>query len=984
MKDKKDIFAGIAQAGVSGRKHRLEETMPLPVPEIFFSEYRKESIRIENPSYEENMAAFKAGIESLKNQYAPFLIRHCRENPSERKRQYISDFEFRFSHEKESQRVTIPHYTGPAGRWSAVYTSEFILENQEAGKRTFIVFKGVDYIAEVYLNGRYVGGHEGFFASFEFDATDFLEKSNRLEVIVKNDIPTIGNGDMQVNGDKLYAATGLGWDGPEDGWHHCPAGGGIFDKVYMEERPASYIHDVFVRPDIDSGIANVRIAFVSDNADNSEVRFGLEILPYNFKGDSFTATNEFPCGFGMNYYDIEIPMEGFRLWETENPLLYLISVSTGSDSMEKTFGMRKFHMNDSNEPKGDLYLNNEPILLRGANEMGHLQLCVMRNDYNQLIEDILIAKYCNMNYYRLTQRPVQEEIYHFCDMLGMLCQTDLPLFGYMRKNQFHEGIKQAGEMERHVRNHPSVIMSTYINEPFAPEKYGLSHRHLSRRELEFFFDACDAATYFENPDRVIKRVEGDYDPPTEKGMSDFHCYNMWYTNHALPIGMLYKGYLPALNKGWKTGCGEYGAEGLDNYSVMRKYYPEEWLPKHDDEYWISDRIVKSQTNTMHGDWYEEQDNIRDWIEASQEHQAFATKLMTLAFRRRADRIVSTAVHLLIDAWPSGWMKTLLDVDRVPKKAYFTFKESLEPVKLNLRCDRWTGYSGDELYIEAWVLNDSTRDISGVTLVASLVCNGNPAQNYILEGVNAGACTSIDAGVIKVRLPQVEERTIVNLDSCMLSGGEYISTDRMEITVFPKPEKKTGVYSLGIEAERTVADSPFLFSSGIEDADAVLVSSSLLYENFSGIIPEGKRIVFLTDEEECKSYKINGQEYGFVPIFDPGELGEDGALKGLSFVALSEDMKEHYDGRACSYWYNGDKGFIDHVAEYYIDLKADKLYAFGFEKPSFGKRTEGLKKRLPIMCEKDGNVFMTFETKGRVGVNPVLDCMINDMLTGTMV
>ncbi len=47
----------------------------------------------------------------------------------------------------------------------------------------------------------------------------------------------------------------------------------------------------------------------------------------------------------------------------------------------------------------------------------------------------------------------------------------------------------------------------------APDKYNLSYRHMSRSELELFFDACDAAVNFENPDRVIKRVEGDYDPP---------------------------------------------------------------------------------------------------------------------------------------------------------------------------------------------------------------------------------------------------------------------------------------------------------------------------------------------------------------------------------------------------------------------------------------------------------------------------------------
>ena len=43
-----------------------------------------------------------------------------------------------------------------------------------------------------------------------------------------------------------------------------------------------------------------------------------------------------------------------------------------------------------------------------------------------------------------------------------MLQTDLPLFGSLRPNLFAEGVKQAGEMERLVRNHPSNIMVTYI------------------------------------------------------------------------------------------------------------------------------------------------------------------------------------------------------------------------------------------------------------------------------------------------------------------------------------------------------------------------------------------------------------------------------------------------------------------------------------------------------------------------------------------
>jgi hypothetical protein len=83
---------------------------------------------------------------------------------------------------------------------------------------------------------------------------------------------------------------------------------------------------------------------------------------------------------------------------------------------------------------------------------------------------------------------VQDEVYAYCDQLGMLTQTDLPLFGKMRRSQFAEGVRQAGEMERLIRAHPCNIMVSYANEPF-PASWGLQlWRHLSRPELESFFD----------------------------------------------------------------------------------------------------------------------------------------------------------------------------------------------------------------------------------------------------------------------------------------------------------------------------------------------------------------------------------------------------------------------------------------------------------------------------------------------------------------
>ena len=121
-----------------------------------------------------------------------------------------------------------------------------------------------------------------------------------------------------------------------------------------------------------------------------------------------------------------------------------------------------------------------------------------------------------------------------------MVQTDLPLFSCLRRRQFCEAVRQAEEMERHIRSHACCILSTYINEPF-PNAANHPNLNLDRSELERFFVAADIAVRLNNPDRVIKHVDGDYDPPSST-LPDNHCYPMWYNGHGIDIGKLHKGY----------------------------------------------------------------------------------------------------------------------------------------------------------------------------------------------------------------------------------------------------------------------------------------------------------------------------------------------------------------------------------------------------------------------------------------------------------
>ena len=969
------------------------------------------AVFMQDQSFEERTKEYYACLERMRREYRPFMENHLGYEDHTVKKQEIKNFEFRYlkPHEVFSERngndtdwekVVIPDYRGPAkekGKWRGYYRTSFGSPDFSQKERVILRFQCVDYIAVVYVNGNYVGSHEGLFAPFEFDVTDYLREENELYVECRNDIPTLGVGDV-LDGDKLYAATGPGWDDSEVGWHHCPAGAGLFGRVTLERRPVLYVSDIFVRPDIDSEYSEIRIGVENYGEEIAgDLTLSVRALPKNYTGEEIGSLSAQvkAVGIGKNEYRYRIRLTGYRLWEPEHPWLYgaIVELRRGDELISArvgTFGMKKFVSDENADPKGAFYLNNHPYILRGANEMGHLQQCVMRGDFDQLVDDILIAKMCNMNYYRVTQRPVQEEIYDYFDMLGIFHQCDLPLFGFLRRNQFAQAVKQTVEMEHLIRSHVSSVMVTFINEPMClrrtndpndkySRRYELKgHRHLLRDELEAFFAAARKAIYTENPDRVIKNVEGDYDAPTKEGMPDFHCYTMWYSNHGEPIGRLLAGYLPPIKSGWMTGCGEYGAEGLDNRAVMEKYYPKEWLAKREDGSWFPDRIIGAQTHSVQGDWYQEQENLDDWIRESQIHQANATRLMTDAYRRRADIINHTAIHLLIDAWPAGWMKTLTDCDRVPKRAYFAYQDALVPVRVHLWCDRNYVYAGETVPVEAWLLND-TGENREFLIQAAVKVNGK-VMEYYQKKASVKAAYSECAGVILANVPMVDEISAVRVDACILDqDGSVVNAEAYEFLAYPAP------VTAEAEADALLCIGEKAFEYGKALGFACHAASD--YE-------KGVRGAVLVSDygEDDRAWlkKLTNAGLSAVLLL-PKEAGFETEAAGIHLkVKKCPDVffaasKEAYRKYHFNMLYNKNAGYIDFISSTSIEsVEEGEVLVYSYQKSGFNG-SEGRKPRLPFVkrfAKGDAAVTaISLETDGRVGVNPNLDLFLKDCLTG---
>ncbi len=810
----RDLFAEIAAARTVVRDGSLVTPQPLPVPDrrLPFQAGRTPP-PLRAPRRSSTPDELQADLQRERRRMQRYLQTLTPRLPDTRLAQPLRRFDWReetaadradFSQVLRGRGrwtpVAIPHYGGPLGRAVTYYRTTFQVTAPMRRKGTvWACFKGVDYKAHVFVNGSLAGSHEGFFAPFEFDVTPHIRPgANTLVVKVENDAICMSNDswgtEKGLQGDKIYAATGPGYDEPVDGWHHCPPGMGIYQPVTIEARPPRHIRDIFVRPLPDEQRAEVWVEVWNSDTRRHPFSLTLDIHGLNFKaavcrGHAFGALQE--AGPGINYYRVSIDMKRFRWWNPDTPWLYearvtLLDADTKArDCRARAFGMRSFVMDENSDPKGAFRLNGRTIRLRGANTMGHEQQCVMKGDSAQLIDDILLARLCNMNFLRLTQRPVQEEVYDVCDRLGMMTQTDLPLFGVLRRNQFAEAVRQAGDMEHLVRAHPCNILVSYINEPFAGRP-DIVHRNLTRPELEGFFRAANEQVRVCNPDRVIKAVDGDYDPPGP-GLPDNHCYCGWYNGHGLDLGRLHHGYWQAVKPGWHYGCGEFGAEGLDPVSVMRRYYPRDWLPRSaaDEKTWSPNRIPRAQTGRMHTMWFETPERLEDWVASSQAHQAWTVRLMTEAFRRDA-RMNTFAVHLFIDAFPSGWMKTIMDVERRPKPAYFAYRDALEPLMACWRSDRFAFHGGETLPLEAWVCNDLSEAPAGMRLVYRVDVAGSclGSGQYAPE---IPACSSRCQGILDVRLPAVSARVRGRATLSLVDArGRVHQANAFDFEVFPAP------------------------------------------------------------------------------------------------------------------------------------------------------------------------------------------------------
>ena len=260
-------------------------------------------------------------------------------------------------------------------------------------ERVFVYFGAVNYAADVFLNGKKLGHHEGGFTPFQFEITGLLkDKDNAILVRVNN--ARVKNG-----------IPGFGFD-----WFNY---GGITRDVHLIKTPGVFIDDYKIQLDPNDKSHITGYAKLS----NAVAGQGINISIPGLKVDEKVVTDD------KGYAAINIK-RNIDLWAPEHPKLYDVKLSLQNDVITDRIGFRTIKVNGT-----QILLNGKPVFLRGVNI--HEEIPQKKARATSAADaEVLInwAKELGCNFVRLVHYPHNEYTVKLAAEKGLMVWEEIPVY----------------------------------------------------------------------------------------------------------------------------------------------------------------------------------------------------------------------------------------------------------------------------------------------------------------------------------------------------------------------------------------------------------------------------------------------------------------------------------------------------------------------------------------------------------------------------
>ena len=356
--------------------------------------------------------------------------------------------------------VAFPGYDGLAWYWRT-FTGP---ANPHTNGRTLLRFWNVDFKADVWLNGTYLGSHEGAEAPFTFDVTDSLRPGAKNLLAVR----VLNPSDKPIDGITLKASPHsfrVSDFRAGSAMNH----GGILDSVDVICEPAVRIDDVFVKPNATTG--EIFIETTAFNATGQTLAGTVEVtVAPAASGETLDVvalrTNVAP-GPSVHRVTVNIPQP--RRWELNDPYLYRVSTRLKTDQYPNSFAEQSVRtgFRDFSFTNGYFRLNGKRIFLKCSHTCNHTPIGLrMPHDKDLYRRDLLNCKAMGFNAIRFIMGMPARYQLDLADEIGLMVYEE-PLTAWQKdfSPQFAKWFDDSlRAMILRDRNHPSVVIWGLLNE----------------------------------------------------------------------------------------------------------------------------------------------------------------------------------------------------------------------------------------------------------------------------------------------------------------------------------------------------------------------------------------------------------------------------------------------------------------------------------------------------------------------------------------
>lgn len=637
----------------------------------------------------------------------------------------------------------------------------------------------VDYYGEVFLNGQSMGKHEGYFQPWSVNLTPALKPGEENDLLIRVTSPNI-----PVDFSQRFP---VGWPKSQNlvkgifGYHDCRPGATSIRG--QEQNTGGILRGLSLREAV--GVEAERVWVKTLSASNEQARLSVEVTLQNWldtpqtgellisltspDGESLLKISKpFEVAAGSSK-GVAIPLEVKQPelwwpWDVGEQPLYTLSVKPQfneaaqqelAQTVTKQIGLREIKLG----PNREWLINGKPYFFRGTNYIGTQWLS--QADKAWYANDLGLAKAANLNTVRVHAHLARPELYEVADKLGLLIWQDFPLqWGYSDSPAFHaSALRQAKDMVELYGSHPSIVVWSMHNE--APHAMWWMEKR-DPEQNKALDNALAEQTRQLDPSRLTHR---------DTGTLNAHEYIGWY-NGPLSGWREQWADIPEKKLPWFI---EYGAQALPNKALLSHMLSEKALnPKHPAD-WDEWKFMGLQPERMFDTaGVSRGDSLDEWIANSQRYQSVITKFMTERLRQQKGKPTQgIANFMLVDCWPAiTW--SVLDYDRVPKAAYMTLKQVMQPLLPSIEYDP----VDPMLPIKLWVINDTYTTYPNATLHWQL--GTEPPQTKALSIAATSSKEAVTLGTLANQLIETDDKVltvwITNEKGKLLSKNQLSAYD----------------------------------------------------------------------------------------------------------------------------------------------------------------------------------------------------------------